>query len=187
MTYDSKSKETKKEKRTKELQKFRSTFDALRERLTLEEIAQIAKMHASNLSSYGSGSKDPSTATIEKFYARLKAEIEKTTKTRKTSKTTGYQANQVEEDRGIYKRTKRSEDTIGDLVRLLTNNYNRMWADNEKNSKRLDKVVDSNNKLVDSNNILANTNSQLANNNTQVVANNTRLIDKLFPGIGEAS
>jgi hypothetical protein len=193
MAYKAKTKETKMEKRAKELQTFRSTFAALRKKFTLEELSRITGIHSSNLSAYGSGYKDPSLATIGIFYATLKAEIDKLPKPRKATKTTGKQTGPVEEERSPYGRTKRSKDITADLLRLLTDNQGKLWADNEKSSKRLDKVIENNTKLADSNSKMADSNSKLAdnngalvNNNTQMISNYTRLVEKLFSPPGDS-
>jgi len=166
MAYKTKTQETKMEKRAKELQKFRSIFAALKRKLSLDEISQITGIHASNLSAYGSGAKNPSAATIGKFYIKLKAEIDNLSRPRKNTKSAKEQPLGVEEEQSIYEKTKRPKDTNSDLVRVLEvnnnrlwDNNNRLWDNNEKSSRRFDKIVDNNTKLVD---------------------NNTRLVDKVL-------
>ena len=166
MAYNTKNQETKKEKRARELQKFRSIFAALKERFTLDEIAEKAKIQSSNLSAYGSGAKDPNAATIEKFYKNLKVEIARLPRQRKAKKNSDGQADHVDEETFTYKRAKRPKDINGDLVDNLINNNNRLWAHSEKNSKMFDAIVESNIKLVD--------------NNTVLVTNNARLVNSIF-------
>lgn len=206
MNYNPGKNETKKEKRAKDLHKFRSTFNNLKNLLTVDEMSKITGIHASNLSAYGNGTKAPSEDTINKFYTRLKTHIAKLSKKGKNTKDTEH-ADQVEEESMTYgRRTKRVEDAFNDLVKLLSDNYDRMLSDNEHRSKAFDKIADnntkmvdttnkmadSNNKMADSNNKMADSTNQLATVTAQLTASNLqlstingKLYEKLFPNSSE--
>jgi hypothetical protein len=172
MAQKPKTNEPSKQKRAKELETFRHTFSALRKKFTLNEIVKISGIQMSNLSAYGTGAKNPGSETIKLFYIKMKAEIEKLPRPGKDSKTTEETSARSEKGSSKYRRPRRPDDVITDLVQNLLLNNNQLWANNEQSSKRFDKIVDNNVKLVDNNTILV-------NNNTQLISTNTQLVNKL--------
>ena len=176
MASKARASEPSKQKRAKELEKFRHTFSALRKKFTLNEIVKISGIQMSNLSAYGTGAKNPSPETIKLFYIKMKAEIDNLPRPGKNSKTTEKAPAGPEKEFSQYRRPRRPDDVTTDLVQNLLLNNNQLWANNEQSSKRFDKIVDNNVKLVDNNTILV-------NNNTQLIATNTRLVDKLLSGL----
>jgi hypothetical protein len=126
--YKTNARKAKRKKRAEELKKFRSTFAAVNKKLSLDEMAQITEISVSKLRNYGSGAKNPGTATIRKFHTKLKAEIEKLFTSRQAGKTTFEQA-------------ERSKDITAKLVNSLILNNSRIWTHSEKNYKRFDKMI----------------------------------------------
>jgi hypothetical protein len=161
--------ESSKQKRAAELEKFRHILSALREKFALNEIAQITGIQITNLSAYGSGSKNPSPETIELFYSKLKNEIDDLPKPGKNPKG----AEGMQDEPQLFKHVKRPKNITGDLVQNLLINNDRLWTNTEQNSRRFDKIMDNNIKLVDNNTILV-------NNNTKLIENNNRLVDKVI-------
>lgn len=212
MAYKRKNGGTKKEKRARELQEFRSTFNSLRVKLTLEEMEKITGIAKSNLSAYGSGKKNPSEATIKRFYSKLKTHIAKLSRQDKMEKN-DEQGGRVEEESSAYrldgsgqrgkkgpkskkenqdrntqgqqnKQENQNQDLWGKMFNLYEANTDRMWAENERNAKRFDNILENNNKLVNNNTKLVESNTQLVANNSEIAANNTRLIDKVLSNSG---
>jgi hypothetical protein len=186
MAYNAKKTATKKERRAKELQEFRSIFKTLKKELDLKEMETITGIRSSNLSAYGSGAKNPGEANIKLFYTKLKDHIDNLPGLSKPSKTRA-QASRSAEEPLTFKTIKRSKNATHDLIQLLSANYDRMWVDIEKRGKTFDKIADSNFKMADSNNKMADTTSQLATTNAKLVAINVQLYEKLFLNSGDTS
>jgi transcriptional regulator with XRE-family HTH domain len=135
MAYKTNARKAKRKKRARELKKFRSTFAAVNRKLSLDEMAQITGISVSKLRNYGSGVKNPGTATIRKFHTKLKAEIEKLFTSRQAGKTTRGQA-------------EWPKDITTKLVNSLILNNNRVWTHSEKNYKRFDKMLATYTRLI---------------------------------------
>jgi hypothetical protein len=149
---------TKMQKRAKELQKFRYDFATLRNKYTLNELAKIIGIDASNLSSYGSGMKNPGQRTIEMFYAKMRTEI-------------GYSdqidySNVVEEPvtepsgRSHHEPAALSKDNLDALI---------------------DRFMSAHEKMLESLQLMTASNEKLVSSTEKLVINNTRLVNELLP------
>lgn len=159
--------ETKMQERAKELHKFRLDFAGLRKRFTLNELAQITGINISNLSSYGSGSKNPGPQIIEAFYAKMKPEIDELSRV-EYSKAVEKQDSVVESEPFYYRPTKQSKDINNDLIQSLITINDQIRSNYEKMLENFDRIIA--------------VNEQLASSNVQLALNNIRLINKLLPG-----
>ena len=152
--------ETKMQKRAKELQKFRHDFAFLRNKFTLNELAEIVGIDASNLSSYGSGTKNPGLKTIEVFYDKMRTELDHSPRM-EYSNVVEEPSPEVGSGRSYYEPDTRSKDINIDLV------YDRFMSAHEKMLENFRLIIASNEKL--------------ASSTEQLVINNTKLVNELLP------
>ena len=125
-----KSNEPAKLKREKELRRYRWVYTRLLEKFSVNQIAEMTGIKASNLSSYGSGEKNPGKTILAKFYKKMSAEIEKLPIKQydDAAHTAGQSSPMAEDARHLYLLNPTAEN----LRVVLTSNTMQTMADSNK-------------------------------------------------------
>ena len=165
------SSEPTKVKREKELRKFRWFYARLRQKFEVNEIALMTGLKATNLSSYGSGEKNPGKQTLSTFYAKMKDAIEKLPNIQYIDDSTDSfgQLPKVEEAQLRYLHHPSEEN-----LRMV------FISDNAYLRETLGNVSRAHEKYITNNQTINTTFQTMADSTRELVANNTALTRELL-------